>query len=43
VDEVKKIKDYENIKILSTPSLKGADRVSQIKKVQDYVFMIKGN
>lgn len=43
VDEVKKIKDYENIKIATAPSLKGADRVTQIKKVQDYVFMIKGN
>ncbi len=43
VEEVKKIKDHEKIKITSTPSLKGSDRVSQIKKVQDYVFMIKGN
>jgi S1-C subfamily serine protease len=43
VDEVKKIKDYENIKITTAPALKGADRVTQIKKVQDYVFMIKGN
>ena len=43
IEEVKKIKDYENIKITSTPGLKGTDRVSQIKKVQDYVFMIKGN
>ncbi len=43
IEEVKKIKDYENIKITSTPALKGTDRVTQIKKVQDYVFMIKGN
>lgn len=43
IDEVKKIKEYEKIKITSTPSLKGADRISQIKKVEDYVFMIKGN
>lgn len=43
IEEVKKIKDYEDIKITSAPSLKGADRVSQIEKVQDYVFMIKGN
>ena len=43
VEEVKKIKDYEKIKITSTPALKGADRPAQIKKVQDYVFMIKGN
>ena len=43
VEEVKKIKDYEKIKITSTPALKGTDRPTQIKKVQDYVFMIKGN
>ncbi len=43
IEEVKKMKDYENIKVTSTPALKGTDRVSQIKKVQDYVFMIKGN
>ena len=43
VEEVKKMKDYEMIKITSSPALKGSDRVSQIKKVEDYVFMIKGN
>ncbi len=43
VDEVKKMKDYENIKITSAGSIKGVDRVAQIKKVQDYVFMIKGD
>jgi serine protease Do len=43
IEEVKKIKDYQDIKITSLPALKGADRVSQIEKVQDYVFMIKGN
>ncbi len=43
IDEVKKLKDYEKIKVTSTPSLKGTDRINQIKKVEDYVFMIKGN
>jgi serine protease Do len=43
VEEVKLMKEYEKIKINATPSLKGVDRVSQIRKVQDYVFMIKGN
>lgn len=33
----------ENISVTSLPVLKKADRVTQIKKVQDYVFMIKGN
>ena len=43
IEEVKKLKDYDKIRITSTPALKGTDRVSQIKKMQDYVFMIKGN
>lgn len=43
VEEVKKLKDFQNIKIISAASLKGSDRVNQIKKVQDYVFMVKGN
>lgn len=43
IEEVKKMKGHEKIKVTAAPSLKGADRVTQIKKVQDYVFMIKGN
>ncbi len=43
LDEVRKMKDNENIKITSAPALRGLDRSSQIKKVEDYVFMIKGN
>ena len=43
IEEVKKIDGYENIKITNAGSLKGTDRESQIRKVQDYVFMIKGN
>ncbi len=43
VDEVKKMKNYDKIRITSTPALKGLDREGQIKKVENYVFMIKGN
>lgn len=43
IEEVKKQKQYSNIKISSNPSLKGVDRVNQVKKMEDYVFMIKGN
>jgi len=43
VEEVKKLKQYPGIKVSTSPSLRGLDRVSQIKKVEDYVFMIKGN
>jgi S1-C subfamily serine protease len=43
IEEVKKMDEYQNIKITTAGSLKGLDRETQIKKVQDYVFMIKGN
>ena len=43
VEEVKKMKNFEDTKITSQQALKGADRVSQIKKVEDYIFMVKGN
>ncbi len=43
VSEVKKQEGNEKIKITSSASLKGLDRVSQIKKMKGYVFMIKGN
>ncbi len=43
INEMKQSKENENIKITSNPTLKKSDRINQIKKVQDYVFMIKGN
>lgn len=43
VEELKKLEGYEDIKITSSGSIKGLDRESQIRKVEDYVFMIKGN
>ncbi len=43
IEAVKKIKDNEKIKINAAPSLKGLDRPSQVDKMKDYVFMIKGN
>ena len=43
VEEVKKIDAYQNIKITTAGTLKGLDRETQIRKVQDYIFMIKGN
>jgi S1-C subfamily serine protease len=43
IEEVKKVPGYDNIKITTAGSLKGLDRETQIRKVQDYVFMIKGN
>lgn len=43
VDEVKKMPEYQSIKINSVPSLKNLPREKQINKMEDYVFMIKGN
>lgn len=43
IEQVKKLPGNENIKITSSGSLKGVDRETQIRRVQDYVFMIKGN
>lgn len=43
INDLKENSLFENIRITTNPSLRGVDRVSQIKKVQDYIFMIKGN
>ena len=32
-----------SIKLPSVNSLKGLDRVQQIKKLEDFVYMVKGN
>jgi len=41
VDELKEEGPYEKIRITSNSSIKGLDRVQQIKKIQDCVFMVK--
>ena len=43
INEINTNDKNHKINITSKPSLKKADRISQIKKVQDYIFMIKGN
>lgn len=35
--------DTKNIRIQNRSSIRGLDRTTQIKKVQDYIFMVKGN
>ena len=42
IEAVKKGQDI-SIKIPTTNSLKGLDRVQQIKKIDDFVFKVKGN
>lgn len=43
IQSLKDANDYPTAQILSTQTLRRFDRKSQIKKVQDYIFMIKGN
>jgi S1-C subfamily serine protease len=40
---LQEIKDDESIKLPSNTSIKGMDRKQQIKKIEDCVFMVKGN
>lgn len=40
---LEEIKTSESIKLPSTTTIKGLDRVRQVKKIEDCVFMVKGN
>ncbi|MDB5198242.1 MAG: hypothetical protein JWO92_205 [Chitinophagaceae bacterium] len=40
---LEEIKTSESIKLPSVATIKGLDRVHQIKKIEDCVFMVKGN
>jgi S1-C subfamily serine protease len=43
IDELKKNPLYENVKISSKSLVDNLDKVQQVKKIQDYVFMVKGD
>jgi S1-C subfamily serine protease len=43
ITEMRKIDEYKNVEITAQQSLRKSDRINQIKKVKDYIFMIKGN
>ncbi|HMU72953.1 MAG TPA: trypsin-like serine protease, partial [Ferruginibacter sp.] len=43
LEAVKKDGDTAIIKVPATTSLKGLEREQQVKKVEDYVFMVVGN
>jgi serine protease Do len=44
IEELKKTdKEYQNMKMPAGSSLRGLDRVKQIKKLEDYIFMVVGN
>ncbi len=40
---LKDVKESDTIKLSVTNTLKGLDRVHQIKKLEDFVYMVKGN
>ncbi|MBL7737660.1 MAG: trypsin-like peptidase domain-containing protein [Chitinophagaceae bacterium] len=43
IDEIKKNDEYRNIKVSTRSTLAGMNKVEQVKKIQDYVFMVKGD
>lgn len=43
LEELKKDSSYKNVKITSNSSVRGMDKPQQVKKIQDYVFMVKGD
>ena len=43
IEELKRNPLYENLRISPKSSLAGLDKVQQVKKIQDYVFMVKGD
>jgi serine protease Do len=43
MDELKKNPQYKNIKLTAKPSVTGLDKIQLVKKIQDYVFIVKGD
>ncbi|MEI9946563.1 MAG: serine protease [Chitinophagaceae bacterium] len=43
LDELKKSPEFQNIKVSSKTTLSGVDKRQQVKKIQDCVFMVKGD
>jgi serine protease Do len=43
IDELKKDTSYQALKISSKSLLRGMDKKQQVKKIQDFVFMVKGD
>ncbi len=43
IDELKKNSLYKNVKLSTKTSLAGMNKVQQVKKIQDFVFMVKGD
>lgn len=43
IDELKKDEKYQSVKIPLKSTLRGMDKQQQVKKIQDFVFMVKGD
>jgi serine protease Do len=43
LDELKKDTSYQRVRISAKSSIAGLDRTQQVKKIEDYVFMVKVN
>ncbi|MEI9808105.1 MAG: serine protease [Bacteroidota bacterium] len=43
VEDLRKNQLYENVKLSSRSVIGGMSKVDQVKKIQDYVFMVKGD
>ncbi|MBS1759807.1 MAG: trypsin-like peptidase domain-containing protein [Bacteroidetes bacterium] len=43
IEELKKDTSYRSVKVISNSSLKGMNKQQQVKKIQDYIFMVKGD
>jgi len=43
VDDLKKDTIYQSLKVSQKSTIRGMDKKQQIKKIQDYVFMVKGD
>jgi S1-C subfamily serine protease len=43
IDELKKDTSYQALKVSSKSLLRGMDKKQQVKKIQDFVFMVKGD
>ena len=43
LDDLKKDTAYQRVKLTSKSSIAGLDRTQQVKKVEDYIFMVKVN
>jgi serine protease Do len=43
LDELKKNPLYKNVKVPSKSNVNELDKIEQVKKIQDYIFMVKGD